>query len=162
MVTRVGFSTSKKSWVSRIIRWFTKSKTSHTFLVYYDQDWSRDMIMESTEGGYKISPYSKYESEVVAVFTPKQSIEVGLAKSVDWLGEAYDYTGLIGMMWVEFGRWIKRKWHNPLHSSNAMFCSEAVVRVLQDSNYPGADQFDPTSTDPEMLLEFFEKEQAKT
>ena len=158
MTTRVAFSTDKNSWISKIIRWFTNSRVSHTFLVYYDQDFVRDMVMEATEGGFRVVPFSKYESQVVSIFVPKQSIEVGLVKAVDWLGEHYDYEGLIGMIWVEFGRWLKRKWHNPLHASDSMFCSEAVVRILQWSAYPGSDQFEPCSTDPEMLLKFFEKE----
>lgn len=159
MSNRVGFSTSKTNLISRIIRWFTKGRTSHTFVVYWDTDFERDMIMEATEGGFKITPFSRYEKSLVAIFVPKYPIDVGLKKAVDWLGEGYDYEGLFGMAWVELGRWLKRKWHNPLHNSKTMFCSEAVVRILQDSSYPGADKFDPASTDPEMLLEFFEKEQ---
>jgi hypothetical protein len=158
MATRVGFSTSKTSWVSKIIRWFTAGRTSHTFLVYHDSDWGREMVMEATQGGYRIVPFEHYKNSLVAIFTPKHSIDVGLAKSVDWLGENYDYKGLFGMAWVELGRWLKRKWRNPWQSSTSMFCSEAVVRVLQGSSYPGAEQFDPGSTDPETLLRFFEKE----
>jgi hypothetical protein len=156
MSTRIAFSTSKESIVSKIIRWFTKSRTSHCFLVYYDLDFDRDMVMESTEGGYKITPFSKYESSLVAIFEPKQSIDVGLKKSVDWLEEDYDYSGLIGMAWVCLGKFLKRKWNNPFCSSKSMFCSEAVVKVLQLSNYPGSEQFDASSTSPEDLLKFFE------
>ena len=156
--TRVMFTTSKTSWISKIIRWFSAGRTSHTGFVYYDQDWSRDMVMEATQGGYRIVPFEHYTNSLVAIFTPKHPIEVGLAKSVDWLGQGYDYKGLIGMAWVELGRWLKRKWKNPLQSSNSMFCSEAVVRVLQGSAYPGAESFDPGSTDPETLLKFFEQE----
>ena len=158
MTTRIGFSTNKTNWISRIIRWFTKGEASHCFLIYYDDEFERDMVMEATEGGFKITPFSKYQTEVVAVFMPKQSIEIGVKKAVDWLEESYDYTGLFGMIWVCFGKWLKRKWNNPLHSANTMFCSEAVVKVLQLSNYPRADQFDASSTSPEDLLEFFQKE----
>lgn len=157
--TRIGFSTSKTSWVSKIIRWFTDGKTSHTFLVYYDEDFKRDMVLEATQGGFRIVPFSHYEKSLVAIFTPKYSVDEGLQKAVDWLGENYDYEGLLGMAWVELGRWLGRKWHNPLHSAHAMFCSEAVVRIMQGANYPGSEVFDPASTDPEMLLKFFQQEQ---
>lgn len=83
-------------------------------------------------------------------------------KMVDRLGEVYDYKGLFGMAWVELGRWLKKKWVNPWQSSDAMFCSELVAQVLKDSNYPGAEQFDPGSTDPEQLLRFFEGEEARS
>jgi len=160
MSTRIGFTTSKTSWISRIIRWFTAGRSSHTFVVYHDVDFERDMIMEATEGGFKITPFSRYESSLVAIFTPKYSIEVGLRKSVDWLGEGYDYAGLFGMAWVELGRWLKRKWRNPWRDSKTMFCSEAVARIMIDSDYPGTKGWDPQSIDPEMLLDFFEKERA--
>ena len=68
--------------------------------------------------------------------------------------------GLFGMIWVELGRWLKRKWKNPWRSSKTMFCSEAVARVMVDSEYPGTKGWDVQSIDPEMLIEFFEKEQA--
>jgi hypothetical protein len=82
-----------------------------------------------------------------------------MRKMVDRLGEAYDYQGLIGMAWVEIGRWLKKKWRNPWHSSNALFCSELIAQVMIDSSYPGSEKFSPESTDPEMLLQFFESEE---
>ena len=39
-----------------------------------------------------------------------------------------------------------------------MFCSEAIARVMKESNYPGTEDWDPESIDPEILIEFFEKE----
>jgi hypothetical protein len=159
MSTRVGFSTSKTSWVSAIIRWFTGGKSSHVFLVYWDVDFERDMVMEATQGGFKITPFS-HHGGLVKVVTPKFPVEVGLRKAVDWLGEEYDYAGLLGMAWVELGRWLRRKWRNPWRSAKAMFCSEAVARVMQESSYPGTENWDPQSIDPEMLLAFFLKEEA--
>ena len=159
MSTRIGFSTSKTSWISRIIRWFTLGSSSHVFFIYFDTDWKRDMVMEATQGGFKITPFSQHAGGTIKIVTPKFSIEEGLTKAVDWLGEGYDYAGLFGMAWVEFGRWLGRKWRNPLRSSKTMFCSEAVARAMIESKYPGVMEWDPQSIDPEMLLEFFLKEQ---
>jgi hypothetical protein len=165
MATRIGFSTSKTSWISRIIRWFTSSTVSHTFIVYYDEEWKRDMVMES-EGGMggsvRIVRFNPASTSIVKIVTPKYDIEVGMNKMVDNLGEVYDYTGLFGMAWVELGKWLKRKWRNPWHSSKNLFCSELVAQVLRDSGYPGSEQLDPGSTDPEMLLKFFEQEASGT
>lgn len=156
LTTRVGFSTSKSSWISKIIRWFTRSKVSHTFLIYYDQDFSRDMVMEATEGGFRIVPFDQYTkgADYLRVFMPRQSIDYGVLIAVDWLGQHYDYAGLIGMMWVMLCRWFKRKVHNPLHSSGTMFCSTAVTMVLQAAKYINTEKFDPASTNPEDLEEF--------
>jgi hypothetical protein len=158
MNIQVGFSTSKNSWISKIIRWFTDSTVSHCFFIYWDKDWQRDMILEATEGGFKITPFSNYEKDLVAAFTPKYSVEQGLIKSIDWLGEDYDYVGLIGMIWVELGRWLHRKWRNPWRDAKSMFCSEAISRIMIESNYPGTSGWDPQSIDPQMLMNFFSKE----
>jgi hypothetical protein len=159
---RVGFSTSKTSLVSKIIRWFTKSSASHCFFVYYDVDWKRDMVMEATQGGFRIVPYTHYEGSIVALFTPKMSLDDGLVKAVEWLGADYDYFGLFGMAWVELGRWLKKKWKNPWRDPQAMFCSEAVAFVMIESNYPGTEDWDSQSIDPEMLIEFFKAEEERS
>jgi hypothetical protein len=52
--------------------------------------------------------------------------------------------------------WCKRKIRNPLHDPDSMLCSEAIVRVLQAAQYPGAASLDPPSTTPEALLEFLD------
>ena len=157
MATRIGFSTSKTNWLSRLIRWFTRGTVSHAFIVYYDQEWKRDMVMEA-EGGaggsIRIVRFNPDNPEIVRLIDPKHDIEVGMIKMVDRLGEVYDYGGLIGMAWVEIGRWLKKKWINPWHSSKSMFCSELVAQILIDAGYPGADKLDPPCTDPQMLLDF--------
>lgn len=159
MSIRVGFSTSD-GWVSRIIRWFTSSKVSHCFFVYYDIDWERDMVLEATSGGFRVVPYSIYEKNTLFLLTPKFPVADGFKKALDWLGSGYDYAGLLGMSWVEVGRWLKRKWRNPYRNPKEMFCSEAVVRVLQAANYPGTESMDAQSVDPQMLLDFFSLEKA--
>lgn len=162
--TRIGFSTSNTSWVSAVIRWFTHGKVSHCFIVYYDEEWKRDMRLES-EGGMggcvKISTFNPDNKSIVKMFIPKCSIEVGMAKMVDHLGEVYDYKGLLGMAWVELGRWLKKKWKNPWANPSRMWCSELIARVMLDSSYPGAETLvaDPEVVDPEQLYEFFLKEE---
>ena len=160
MNIRIGFSTSKTSWISKAIRWFTAGKSSHTFVVYEDTNFGRTMVMEATQGGFKITPFSQYEPSIVAIYTPKYPIDTGLKVAIDWLGEGYNYEGLFGMAWVELGRWLKRKWRNPWRSSTTMFCSEAVARIMKDSSYPGTEGWEVQSVDPEMLIEFFEAEKA--
>jgi hypothetical protein len=112
-------------------------------------------------GSVRIVRFNPDSASIVKLVTPKHDTEIGMAKMVDRLGEVYDYRGLVGMAWVELGRWLRKKWSNPWQSSKAMFCSELVAQVLVDSNYPMAQQFDPASTDPEQLLEFFLKEEGK-
>jgi hypothetical protein len=136
---------------------------SHTFLIYFDVDFQRDMVMEATDGGFRIVPFDRYtkHADYLRVFKPRLPIDTGLMAAVDWLGERYDYTGVFGMAWVMFGRWLKRKWHNPWHGANALFCSEAVTKVLQAASYPGVERLEPETTTPEDLLEFFRTDEAR-
>lgn len=159
MNTRVAFSTPKHfNPVSWLVRKFTGSTASHAFFIYYDVDFCSDMVMEAHEVGFRIIPLAHFEkkNEILATFTPKTSIEEGLKKvALEYLGTMYDYGGLFGGLVTMFGKWLKRKWHNPLQSSKAVFCSEAVVIALQESKYPGADGLEARDTTPQDLMNYF-------
>lgn len=153
---RVGFSTCRKNLISRIIRWFSKSQTSHAWLLLEGSFLGMDMVLQATEGGFQLTPYETFKSgnDVVCLIEPVCPLDEGVRKAADWLGGNYDYFGLIGSAVVLIGRWFKRKWKNPLNAPHAMFCSEAVVYVLQAANYPGAAALDPSATTPQDLMDF--------
>jgi hypothetical protein len=156
---RIGFSTTN-ALLSRIIRRFTKSRVSHAFLVYWDVDFARDMVMEAMGRGFRIVPLDKFRrhNDVVGVFTPRHPIERGLRCAVDWLGTDYDARGLIGMALVVVARWFTlRRRRNPFGTSRALFCSEAVARACVWSDYPGF-TLDPEATTPQDLFDFFAAE----
>lgn len=150
---RIGFSTTNAP-LSRLIRWLTKSAVSHTWLVYYDEDFGQDMVLEATLTGVRLVPYdvfkrhNKLVTEVRPVTVPLQA---GLAEVGRWLGAHYDFGGLLGMAVVLLGRSLKRRWRNPLRSSRAMFCSELVAVALKASKYPGTDSWVPSQVDPDTL-----------
>jgi hypothetical protein len=158
----IGFSTTK-AWVSRIIRWFTGAAVSHAWLLYYDVDFGQTMVLEATLEGVRIIPYEAFKRHnlIVRVFTPRHSLKPGLIKAGDTLGEHYDFTGLLGMLWVLFGRWLRRKWRNPWIETHAMFCSEFVAQVLQWAAYPDTEHWIPAEMTPEDLYEFFCRREAQ-
>src|SRR5512138_3812095 len=96
--TRIGFSTTD-GILSRLIRFGTRSPVSHAFLVYFDVDFGREMVMEAVGAGFRIVPLDKFakHNRVVAIVTPRHPIDEGLKAAVDWLGEGYDTSGLVGM-----------------------------------------------------------------
>jgi hypothetical protein len=153
----IGFSSSKKL-LSRVIRWFTNSKTSHTFIVIKDSFLGQDMVLQATLGGFQLMTYTafKKDSKVIFLFEPLFPVDVGLKNACQWLGQHYDYTGLFGSVFVLCGRWLKLKWSNPLDDSDAMFCSEAVVKVLQSNPLSGTGKFIVSSTTPQDLLSFMQ------
>lgn len=156
MNVRIGFSTSD-AWYSKVIRWFTKARCSHTFFLI--DVGGHEVVLEEGMFGWSARARCLFErgNTVVELVEPHVSIEKGVLDSLDWLGQRYDYVGLVGMLPVMLARWVGKKLRNPLASSSAMFCSEAGARVLQDAGYPGAEKLDPPSTTPEDLLEFLSR-----
>lgn len=159
---RIGFSTTTHL-LSRVIRWFTDAAVSHAWVLYYDEDFDCDCVLEFTEGGCRITTYASFQkkNKIVKVWTPQCSIRTGFTKMREWLDAGYDYLGLFGMIWVQLGRWLHRKWKNPWASSKKAFCSEGVARVLLYANYPGLEYLDPERTTPADLLEFARREELR-
>lgn len=151
---KIGFSTSK-SLASVAIRWFTKSKVSHTYLVVEGSMFGIPMVLQASTGGFEVISHTKFskDNEIVTEI-PINASDEGFKKSALWLGQNYDFGGLFGSAIVIIGRWFKRRWKNPWQSSKALFCSEYIVRWLQESDVPGAEDMDPSATNPEDLLDF--------
>jgi hypothetical protein len=119
-----------------------------------------DMVMEAHELGFRLLPYERFKKKnrVVAVVTPPINLDLGLKWAATWLGTAYDFSGLIGMAWVLLARIFKKRARNPFQNSHAMFCSEIAVTALGLSKMPGIEALTPSTTSPEMLLNFLERE----
>ena len=158
--TRIGFSTTRAP-LSRLIRAMTRSPVSHTFLVYRDVDFDREMVMEAVGAGFRIVPLDRFRkrNHVVRIFTPRHSIDEGLKAAVDWLGESYDARGLLGMFLLLLARSLKLRIRrrNVLARGRSLFCSEAVARACRASRYPGF-ELNPETTSPHDLFAFFEAE----
>lgn len=160
MSDRIGFSTSN-ALLSRVIRAFTGSAVSHTFLVYYDVDFQEELVLEATLQGLRLVPYTQFKqhSRIIKEVTPQHDLTKGFRHAGSMLGRWYDFAGVFGMLWVLLGRYLRRKWRNPWGSPSAFFCSEFIARVLIWSDYPGCGYWDPETITPDDLLEFFMKEE---
>jgi hypothetical protein len=133
-----------------------RSNVSHVWLLLDDALFDVDMVMEASEFGFRLIPYESFaaKNEIIEVITPKYPLEEGVKLAATWLGQRYDFMGLIGMAVVLVGGWFRKKWHNPLQSARAMFCSEALVRVLQGSKWPKSEDLECARIGPEALLKF--------
>ena len=91
---------------------------------------------------------------------PPVDIPPEVVRAVDrWIGEVgYDYEGLLGNAVAKIANWCRLKVRSVAHAPRSMFCSEAIVRVLQLANYPGAEKLVPWKVTPEDLLEFLTKD----
>jgi len=155
----VGFSTSS-DWISRAIRWITRSRVSHAWLCL---EWYGMLfIIHATVGGVKVTPRSKWESghnKIVGEFRPKADVTEGVKHALSFLDEEYDYVGILGYIFVVFWkRWFNKKIKNILARPNAMVCSEFLVHLADKGGIPEWRELDPERTTPKDLLEICEKE----
>jgi hypothetical protein len=146
--------TASKSWVGRLIRWATKQRVSHTAFVNTED--GRRYVYEAGWLKFVRTPYEKWSKTRTIVAAPPlvQSIDAAEPLVRSWVNVPYDYPALFGMAWVAIGRWLKKKWHNPLNSARALICSESGAVALQYARYPRADRLCPESTTPGDLLRF--------
>jgi hypothetical protein len=167
----VGFSTARH-WnpLSALIRWLTKAKCSHTWLLYDDVDLRMLMVMEA-HITFQLVPYETWlrDNRVIALVHTGIDLNVGLRSLAMRLGSIYDVSGLFGILPVKFGRWLQHHFHrlhlkirNPWNAGRSLFCSEAVTLALHASGYPGSWQLDAGSTSPQDLLDFFLQNNVRT
>lgn len=163
MNIQIGFSTRKNNWVSTIIRKITGSPVSHVWLRFRHPIFDTDMVLEADVSGFLERPYAKFceKNQIVRVFRPKdqEALARGLRASIDMIGDSYDFWGLLGMLPVIVANWFGKKIMNPLDSPHALFCSEAICRILENGAYEGISEI-PSRAKPSMLYEFFLEEEA--
>jgi hypothetical protein len=163
--TLIGFSTPRSfNPVSALVRRFTNSEASHCFFLYWDDDFQCDMVLEAHELGFRLITWPRFvkKNRIVEVVEPAYSLDPGFLKLGEWVGSAYDFGGLIGQAFVQFGRWCKRKVRNPLSSPRSMFCSESIARCMQWAGHPDGKNFSPKETTPQDLLNYFRQPDRST
>ncbi len=155
MSIKIGFSTST-SWISRAIRWFTKSPVSHAFALIEAVPGFGDMVLQAIATGWTLTTRKRFEAgaQIVKLVSPTVPLDKGFDVALSWLDEPYAFAGVAGMAWVCLGRALRRVWRNPWPDPHHMFCSEGIVYMLQADGYPGADKLDPPSVSPADLLAF--------
>jgi len=152
----IGFSTSK-SILSRLIRWITKSKVSHTYLRLNIK--GHDMVLHSNQHGVNFDQWEDFKAnfEIVAEF------ELNIANEQEsnaWnyaiaqLDKPYDFLAITGFLWVLLNKRIKRKVSNPFPNRSAYFCSELVIESLKAADFERANELDRELTSPEDLIKF--------
>ena len=158
----VGFSTPRR-WnpLSALIRAMMRSRVSHAWLLVEDPLFELRLVLEAHSTGFRLISFANFvrDNKVVAIAAPAHPVEPGLPEAGGWLGDQFDVLGLFGIFLTLVAGWFRRKaWRNPFTSSRALFCSEAVVRVLKAARYPGAGRLGDETTTPAELLAFFEAE----
>jgi hypothetical protein len=155
----VGFSTPRR-WnpLSALIRAMTRSRASHAWILVEDPIFELRLVLEAHSNGFRLISFTRFvkDNRVVAIVQTAHPIDRGLPVAGQWLGESFDLLGLFGIFLTLVGRWAhQRPWKNPFPTPSALFCSEAVVRTLKASGYPGSERLGDEDTSPAELLEWF-------
>jgi len=150
MAIVIGFSTSD-GFISKAIRWFSRSEVSHAWVSFDCGELEQRLIMHATSGGYKLNHWRRWKkgNTIVAQFVCREDLSDGLRKMAKQLDHDYDYLSVIMMM---PRRWLGKLFRNPVRDRKKLHCSEALARLLQAHGF--AKDLDPESTTPGDLLEF--------
>src|SRR5581483_2453279 len=108
-------------------------KYSHSFLIIRDEPVFGPCVMQADSGGVEITTFKRFDfvhNPLLKEVIPKLDLGPAVRQCADLLNDEYDFPGLFGMVWVEaWWRIFKKKVKNPLHDSDALFCSAFVVKV---------------------------------
>jgi hypothetical protein len=149
-------------FLAKCIRFFTKSRWSHTFCITMEDDLLGPIVEEAGPhgvGNVGIDKYidGPYYFKLWRVKAAPDQIDAGIRRVFNRLGVIYGYFQLIGfvLVWV----WYKltlRKANNPFRAG--IICSELVLMYLQ-SIFPDNEELakmNKNLTSPEDIQDFIE------
>jgi hypothetical protein len=159
----IGFETNYRSTISRLIRWFSKSVWSHTFIVTDDVG-DHTYVMEANEFGTTFMLLDEYQKTIVnfelwePIATPEQ-IEAALKKAQKkFVGQVYGYLQLLGIgLKILVSRYLGHHIlkHNPI--KQGAICSQVVWYYLQELMPDLFGNLDQYSVSPGDLYEIVSK-----
>ena len=155
----IGFSTSS-SLLSRIIRWATNSKVSHSYAVF-DTDGGR-LVIHSNISGVNTDHYIKFMKlhDIIseyAILVSEDLVKKACTCGMEKLDASYDFCALIGFGWVVLNRLMGRKIRNPFRNKSAYFCSELILMMLRAMGVQEAFKMGQETTSPEDLIQLLDK-----
>ncbi len=153
LVVHVGFSTTG-GLLSRLIRFFTRSRISHCIVVYGCGVFAQDMVLEASGHGYRILSWRRWDkaNRLIALYRlelPVENIRAGLHLLADRLGDAFDKLSLFGF----FLQRVLGLKGVPFNSRQKLVCSEALALFLQRCGVPIEDVGVVTPQDAFALVE---------
>lgn len=130
----IGFCTKRANWVSRIIRWFTCSRWSHTYVIR--QNTPDILVLEASKFQVQIVPITKYESRKYknVFFLPDgykpEDIDRGLERAGAKIEQHYGWLQILGFIPVIIARrLLGMKIKNV--ARGGVVCSELVLQYLK-------------------------------
>lgn len=153
----IGFCTKRASFVSKVIRWFTRSRWSHTYVIRQVEP--DILVLEASTFQVQLVPVTKYESRKYAnvFFRPEgfkdADVSCGLMKAEEKIETHYGWLQLVGNIPVIIAkRLFGLKIRNL--SRGGVVCSELVLQYLRGLDPSGPwGSLDKNTVSPEDLYE---------
>lgn len=149
----IGFSTQKKNWLSKLIRWATKSDFSHTWPVYDHPLYGTRIVVDADlKGIFEVRAdvyLAKVDDEVILVPPEGVNLEEGMAELSEDLARPYGVLNLIGHGIVLLLRKIGARIKNPFRNSKKPACIETSYALLQGAGV--LMEVDPEEETPQSL-----------
>lgn len=147
--------TRNSSWISKTIRWLTKSEVSHVSILI-NTAFGDNMLLDVTYNGYKMIPLELFlnrGNHIVHQMKLNHDVSKGIKVVSRWLGKPYDFKTLLSFVNL-FNKIFQRTLSHPMDNPNSLICSEMVTIMLQKSDFPGSEILVPKKTSPNDLMEF--------
>lgn len=150
----VGFSTTN-SWISRAIRWGSRSEVSHSYMRFSIA--GEEIILHADYRGIEALGMKRFCSKntVVMEFVVDLPWQPLIAEIVEELGTPYDFLGLLGQVIMNFGNLIGKNWDNPFQDEYLWYCSEFCAYLLSLAGEPLPAK--PSAISPKVLLTIMQK-----
>ena len=134
---QIGFSTQKGA-ISWFIRTATRSPASHSFLLFFSEQFDQHMVLEVQGRGFVQVPFDvwKRSNKLLALYEIEREdkITAGAMQMLGrQLGALYDNWSLIGFLLI----YVVRIWdRNDLDDKKKLVCSEMVALFLRWCRIP--------------------------
>ena len=150
--------TASPMFLSRLIRRITHGRASHVMIQYQDPVLSGEWVIEASVGGVHILPAESRRHHVVAEFECLFDAESGLKGLRKYVGQEYDYVGLVFFGWaILLWRAFRVKVRNPWRKLKNQFCSEITWRFFKRCNLPEeVEKKEPERASPELIYKYME------
>lgn len=162
----IGFETDRHSFISKAIRWITRSKWSHVFIVGPINSVSaKREILEADWQGVHIAFLDKYKAEHVKVQIYRVEVDPKIrneafSKCLDMIGKRYGFLQLLGFIPVVILGRLGIRIKNPITSGTV--CSELALRYLTSLGISAKfTMLDKDATSPEDLFKLLEADNVR-
>jgi len=154
----IGFSSTNKI-LSRIIKWATRSKASHAYVLIMVA--GEPIVIHSNQHGVNCDHYNKFKKDKKIVSEYKllldeETEKQATANALRLLDKPYDFLSVLGFGWVLLCKALGCKAKNPFPNRSAYQCSEFALTVMRKAGIEGTDKLPKERVSPEDLIDCLE------